>query len=103
MIFAKPRRVVTVVNENVADRTGALGKDGVIARVPRSELRDVAKAHAVVVAAGKKRHPRGRAQRRGVKVVVSKAARCHPIQGRGWNRPAKSAGRTEARIVRQDE
>src|SRR5258707_14208224 len=56
-----------------------------------------------MVAASEKRGPRRRAQRRGVKVVVSKPACCHPIQGRGWNRPAEGAGRTEARIIGQDQ
>src|SRR4029077_5747075 len=56
-----------------------------------------------MIAAGKKCGPRRRAQRRGVKVVVTKAARCHPIQSRGWNRPAESAGCTEARVVGQDQ
>jgi hypothetical protein len=88
MMFAKPRRVVTIVDKNVADCTGALRKDGIIARIPRGKLRDVAKADTVMVAAREKRGPRGRAQRRGVKVVVPKAACCHAIQDRGWNRPS---------------
>jgi len=103
MMLAKPRRVVTIVDKNVADRTGALGQNGIIARIARGEFRDVAKAHSVMVAAGEKRGARGRAQRSGVKVVVTKAACCHAIQGRGWNRPAEGAGCTEARIVSQDQ
>jgi hypothetical protein len=59
VVLAEPRRVVTVAHQNVADRSGVLGKDRIVPRVSSGELCDVAEAHAVVVAARKQRRPRG--------------------------------------------
>jgi hypothetical protein len=57
-VLAEPRCVVTVVYENVADRTGTLGHDRSVTRVPRGELRDVAHTDALMVATGEKRGTR---------------------------------------------
>jgi hypothetical protein len=55
VVLAKPRCVVAVVHENVADRAGTLGHDRSVARVTRGELCDVAHPNALMVAAGEKR------------------------------------------------
>jgi hypothetical protein len=55
VVLAEPRCVVTVVYENVADRTGTLGHDRSVTRVSRGELRDVAHTDALMVATGEKR------------------------------------------------
>jgi hypothetical protein len=54
VVLAKPRCVVTVVYENVADGTGTLGHNRSVAGVTRGELRDVAHPNALMVAASEK-------------------------------------------------
>ena len=74
VVLAEPRRVVAVVDENVADGADALGDDRGVARIARGELRDVGHAARVVIAAGQQRGPRRRAERGGVKMVVAETA-----------------------------
>src|SRR5262249_52825753 len=74
VVLSEPRRVVAVVYENVADRARALGYDRRIPWISRGELRDVAHADALVVAAGEKRATGGRGECSGVDLVVRQAA-----------------------------
>src|SRR5262249_12990438 len=57
VVLAEPRRVVTVVDENVPDGADTLGDERGIARITRGELRDAGHATGVVVAAGQQCSP----------------------------------------------
>jgi hypothetical protein len=103
MVLSEPRRVVTVVHENVADRAGALRHDGGVARVSRGELRDVAHTDALMVTAGEKRSTSRGTQRGGMKLVVSQTTLRQPIEGRRRNRPAEGTSRTKTSVIGHDE
>src|SRR5258708_10172631 len=57
----------------------------------------------MMIAPGKKRSSRGRAERGGVEVIIAKASLSHPIKCWGRYRAAERARRTEARVIRQDQ
>ena len=59
MVLAEPGRVVTIVDEDVADGACGLWKDRVVTWIACGELRDVAKADTVMIATSKKRRPCG--------------------------------------------
>ena len=67
------------------------------------ELRDVAHADGVVVAAGEHRRPCRRAQGRRVEAVVAQAAVREPLEVRRLARPTEGARGAETGVVDQDD
>src|SRR5262245_35375443 len=103
VVLAEPRRVVAVVHERVANGSCSLGNDRGVARIPRGELRYVAHADAVVVAAGEECGPRGRAQGGGVEIVVGKAALGYAVESWRGDWHAEGAGCRKAGVISHDE
>src|SRR5258705_2391168 len=102
-MFAKPRRVVAIAGENVANRASAPGHDRVVTRITGRKFRNIAEADAVVIAAREKRGPRRRTQCRGMKLVVTQPMLVDAIEVRGLDRAAEGAGRSKAGVVSHDQ
>ena len=94
---------VAVLPQDLGHRGRGAGDEAVIAGEAVGPLGNAAHVHGVVVAPGEQGRPGGRAQGRGVELVVAQALCRHGVQGRGRHGPAECAEGPEAHIVQHDE
>ncbi len=84
VVLAVPGGVVAVLLQDLGERPRALRHERVVAGETGARLHDDAGGRGVMVAPAQQRRPRGRAQRRGVKLVVAEAVLRQPVHGRRW-------------------
>ena len=101
--FAEHGGAVAVEPQYLGQRCDGLGTHAVHAWKRGAHLGYAAHVRAVRVAAGEQRHPRRRADRRGVHVVVAQAALGEALEGRHVDRSAEAARVAEPHVVDQDE
>ena len=101
--FAERVGVVAVLQQHLREKAVLVRDVAVAARVPRRAFGDARHGIRVVVPPGEDARTGGRAQRRGVHVVVAQAARREAVQVRGLDRAPEAAELPEARVVQDDE
>ena len=103
VIFAERRRPVAVQTQRLGQWRDRVRPDAGVAGKRRRDLGDAAHVVHVMVAAGQQRGARGRAQRRGVELIVAQPIVGQPLQGGHVDRAAESARLTETHIVEQHD
>ena len=100
--LADHERVVAVPHQHLGEQAVLEREDSVVTGISRGELRDAGHPVAVVVAAGEDAGAAGRAQRRGVHVVVAQARCGQGIEVRRLDRAAVATEMPEAGVVEDD-
>ena len=103
VVLAVPGGVVAVLLQDLGERPVALRHERVVAGEARGQFHDDAGVGAVMVAPAEQRGARGRAQRRGVELVVAKAVLRQPVHRRRRDRSAERGRRPEAHVIGEDD
>ena len=101
--FAQGHGVVAILLQHFGDRAGALGDRSIAAGIARRGLGDRGEADLVMVAAGQQRAARGRAQSRGVEIIVAQPFGGEPVEVGRLDRPAIGRKLPVADVVEHDE
>ena len=101
--LAEGRGGVAVHLQRLRDGRAGLGQLGRVSGERAGELAERAEPDRVVVAAGQRRRPGGRADRGDVEAVVAQARVGDPRQVRGLDRAAEGLRVAETRVVDQHE
>ena len=103
VVLAEEGGAVTVQAQHLRERRDAVGALPRVARKPRGGFGDAAHVVHVVVAAGEQGRPRGRAERRGVELVVAQSLVGEAVGGRHAHRSAEGARHAEAHVVHEHD
>ena len=103
VILAEPGSRVSILLEDFADGRVLPPNDGVISWIAGGLLSKHTESRAVMVAAGEQCRPRGRAERGGVELRISKPRLCNPVERRRWDDTAEGARNAVALVVGHDQ
>ena len=103
MILAEPGSRVSILFEDFADGRVVPPDDGVISGIAGGLLSNHTKSHGVMVASGEQCRSRGRAERGGMELGISKPGLRDPVQRWRWDDTAEGARNAVALVVRHDE
>src|SRR5215813_12367884 len=101
VVLADPRRHVSVLAQDFADRAAILRQDTRITVISGRGFTDNSEAGAMMVASGNQRGSSRRTQRRGVKPIEAQTFGRQLIHGWRGNAAAKSAELAEACVIDQ--
>ena len=96
-------RGVALRGEHLREKAARLGDPAAVAGKARRQLDDAAHAGGVVVPARQDACPRGRAERRGVKVAVAETVRRQAVERGRLDVGAEAAELREANVVEDDD